>query len=60
MVEVKQKVDAELLKKLEAAAKRKKTQEELDQQRVSFIYAGMRKESGMSKADIEKVIKKAS
>jgi len=60
MVEVQYKTDVDLLRKLEAAAKRKKTKEELEQQRVSFIYAGMRRDSGMSKADIEKAIKKAS
>ena len=53
------KADKELLERLEAGAKRKKTKEELEQQRVSFIFSGMRKESGMSKADIEKRLKEA-
>lgn len=60
MVQVKYRTDSELVKRLEAAAKRKRTQEEIEKQRVSFIYSGMGKKSGMSKADIEKAIKKAS
>ncbi|MCH2456710.1 MAG: hypothetical protein MK186_01540 [Henriciella sp.] len=60
MIEVKIKTDETLLRRLESAAKRKRTAEEIEKQRISFIYSGMRKDSGMSKADIEKALKKVS
>ncbi|MEO0975996.1 MAG: hypothetical protein AAFY24_02005 [Pseudomonadota bacterium] len=60
MTEFQHKTDSELLKRLEEGAKRKKTKEELEQQRISFIFAGMNRKSGMSKADIEKLLKEAS
>lgn len=60
MTEVNIKTNEALLKRLEEAAKRKLTKEEIEKQRISFIYSGMPKESGMSKVDIEKALKKVS
>lgn len=54
------KTDEKLLEQIAKAAKRKLTPEEIEQQRLSFIYAGLPKDSPMSKVEIEKVLKKAS
>ncbi len=54
------KTDTKLLERLAKAAKRKLTADEVEKQRISFIFSGMPKDSGMSKIDIEKVLKKAS
>ena len=49
-----------LLERLSQSAKRKLTKNEIDKQRISFIYAGMPKLSDMSKAEIEDTLSKAS
>ena len=54
------KSDEKLLKSLEEAAKRQLSDAEREQQRISFIYAGMPKDSSMSKIDIARILKKAS
>lgn len=59
MAEVKIQTNKELLEKLEALAKRGITKEEIEKQRVSFIFAGMPKSSAMSKLDIERELKRA-
>ena len=51
--------DQDLLKKLEELAKRGLTKEEAEKQRISFIYSGMPNNSGMSKIQIEKSLKRA-
>ena len=60
MAELKIKTDANLLKRLGEAAQSTLSKEEVKKQRLSFIYAGMPKESGMSKVQIEKTLSKAS
>ena len=60
MVEVKFRTNEALLERLKAAAKRKRTDEEIEKQRISIIYSGMSEESGMTKADIERVLKRVS
>ncbi len=54
------KSNKELLKKIGKAAKRKISEKEKQQQRISFIYAGVSRHSDISKIDIEKSLKKAS
>ncbi|WP_346892931.1 hypothetical protein [uncultured Roseibium sp.] len=48
--------DDGLLKKLMESAKEKLTKEEFQKQRVSIVFAGMPKDSGMTKIEIEKVL----
>jgi hypothetical protein len=50
------KTDGKLLEALGSASLRKKTTEELHEQRVSFIYASMDKDSGVTRAKIEEVL----
>lgn len=52
--------DEGLLRRLNQAAKRKMTEEEIKEQRVSFIFAGMPKESSMSKVQIKETLSRAS
>jgi len=59
MAELEVRTSKKLLEKLEALAKRGLTAKEIHEQRVSFIYAGMPKNSGMSKIDIERELNKA-
>lgn len=53
------KTDKSLLNRLAESAKRGLTASEIQQQRISFIYAGMPVDSDMSKVDIEKSLAKA-
>lgn len=46
----------ELLERLKKAAKRQMTAEEIHAQRLSFILGNMPQESGVTKADIEKIL----
>ena len=49
----------DLLDKLTKLAERGLSEEEIEKQRVSFIFAGMPKNSGMSKLEIKKALKSA-
>jgi len=51
--------DDKLLKKLNASVKRGITSEEIEKQRISFIYSGMPEKSKLSKLEIEKALKTA-
>jgi hypothetical protein len=50
-----QKTDAELLARLEAAAKEPLTQDEIRQQRVSFVYSVVQRE-GMTREKVEDLL----
>lgn len=51
--------DKALLKKLSKLAEQGLSEKEIEKQRVSFIFAGMPKNSGMSKLEIKKALKSA-
>ena len=53
------KTNEDLLARLQSATKRGLTAEEFASQRVSFVYSGMNDKSGMSKADVERALKRA-
>lgn len=53
------KTNADLLARLKSATERGLTAEEFASQRVSFVFSGMTDKSGMSKADVERVLKRA-
>ncbi|MEE4014245.1 hypothetical protein V1T76_19420 [Roseibium sp. FZY0029] len=50
------KTDDGLLQKLSESAQKKLTKEQIKKQRVSIVFAGMPKNSGMTKVEIEKVL----
>ena len=54
------KTDENLLRRIAEAANHKLTMAEIEKQRISIIYSGMSKNSGMSKTDIERALNKAS
>lgn len=59
MAELNIKTNQELIAKLEELAKRGLTPEEVEAQRLSFIFSGMPNNSGMSKLDIKRELKRA-
>lgn len=48
--------DKKLLEALNRAAKRTLSKEEIESQRISFIWAGLPKKTAVTKADIKKSI----
>ena len=59
MTELKNKTDANLWRRLSESAKRDFTDGEADEQRVSFIFAGLPENTGMTKAEIKKSLRVA-
>ena len=51
------KTKAELLKLLSDASKRKPTSEEIEKQRISFIFANLSKDSTVTRDQIEEVLR---
>jgi hypothetical protein len=52
------KTDPELIRRLEASAKRQLSKDEVRAQRVSFVYGNMPQESSMSRNQVEAIIAK--
>ena len=52
--------DEKLLARLQEAAKRDKTPEEVERQRLSLIYSGLPKDSSLTKIQIRQLLNKAS
>lgn len=50
------KTDLDLLNRLQSAARRSPTKQELDAQRVSFVYGNMPKESSMTRHQVEEAL----
>lgn len=51
--------DADLLRRLKEAARRPVTAEELQRQRVSFVFGNMDEKSSMTRGDVERVLDRA-
>ena len=51
------KTDPELIKRLEEAAKKPITKEQLERQRVSFVYGNLPADSTITREQVEKRIK---
>ncbi|WP_202756560.1 hypothetical protein [Burkholderia cenocepacia] len=54
---VARKTDAKLLARLAAAAKKKLTAADIEQQRVSFVYSVMGQREGMTREKVENLLK---
>ncbi|AOJ63389.1 hypothetical protein WJ32_13605 [Burkholderia ubonensis] len=54
---VARKTDGKLLARLAAAAKKQLTPEDIEQQRVSFVYSVMGQREGMTREKVEHLLK---